>query len=77
MNVMVVVGSPRREHGLTHIIATELARAAGDAGALVSIEYLVDYDPGYCTHCCNTCFADGFCRMDQAINGLRTHAKIT
>ena len=34
------------------------------------IEYLVDYSPGYCIHCCNTCFADGFCRIDEKINGL-------
>lgn len=68
--IAIVVGSPRREQGLTHIIATELSRAARDAGAVTTVEYLIDYNPTYCTHCCNSCFADGYCRTDEKINAL-------
>jgi hypothetical protein len=34
--IAIVVGSPRREQGLTHFIATELSRAARDAGAVMT-----------------------------------------
>lgn len=73
MKIAVLVGSPRRERGLTHIVATELAEAAWAAGADADVAYLADYDLSYCTHCCNTCFADGFCRQDDGANRLNEH----
>jgi multimeric flavodoxin WrbA len=70
VRITVVVGSPRREHGLSQVIVSEFAQAARDAGAAVAVEYLIDYNLEFCVHCCNTCFADGSCRIDEGINRL-------
>ena len=68
--VIGVVGSPRREIGLTHQVVTAALAGAAAAGAETSVQYLVDWPLGYCVHCGASCFADGRCIQSEEANEL-------
>jgi NAD(P)H-dependent FMN reductase len=61
MNLLAVIGSPRRERGRSHEIVTEILSGAAEAGAETEILYLIDEEPGYCVHCGHDCFGTGDC----------------
>ncbi|MHB0878204.1 MAG: flavodoxin family protein [Anaerolineae bacterium] len=68
--IIGLVGSPRREQGLTHSLVNAVLEGAGRAGARVSIRYLVDWPLEHCTHCGSPCFAQGRCSQSEAANEL-------
>jgi multimeric flavodoxin WrbA len=61
MQVLAIIGSPRREQGRSHEVVTQILSGAAEAGAETEILYLIDEEPGYCVHCGHSCFADGDC----------------
>ena len=61
MEVLGIVGSPRREKGMTNQVVTRILEGARSAGGATSILYLVDENPGYCVHCGYPCFASVLC----------------
>lgn len=65
MQVLAIVGSPRRERGLSARIATRILAGAAEAGAQTELRYLVDEHPGYCTHCGHGCFAKLDCVQEE------------
>ncbi|NLE45137.1 MAG: flavodoxin family protein [Chloroflexi bacterium] len=64
MKVLGVVGSPRRERGLSHRIVTKVLEGANTAGAQTELLYLIDQKPQYCIHCGHSCFEDGECAQE-------------
>lgn len=61
MKVLAVIGSPRREMGLCHRIASAVLAGASSSGAETEALYLIDGEPEYCIHCGHTCFEEGDC----------------
>jgi multimeric flavodoxin WrbA len=61
MNVLGIIGSPRRETGLSQQVVSGVLAGARAAGAETETLYLIDQDPAYCIHCGHRCFAEGDC----------------
>jgi multimeric flavodoxin WrbA len=68
--IVGVVGSPRREQGLTHEMVKAALAGAEAAGAQVSIRYLADWPLQHCVHCGAPCFAQGRCSRSPEANQL-------
>ena len=66
MKILGIVGSPRRDKGLTHEIVSGVLAGARDDGAETEMLYLVDQKPEYCIHCGHPCFARGDCIQEEA-----------
>ncbi len=66
MNVLGIVGSPRREQGRSHEIVSAILAGAEAAGAATDLLYLIDEEPQYCIHCGYGCFAEGDCAQEAA-----------
>jgi multimeric flavodoxin WrbA len=66
MNVLGIVGSPRREQGRSHEIVSAILSGAEAAGADSELLYLIDDEPQYCVHCGYDCFAKGDCAQEAA-----------
>ncbi|MFC1716823.1 flavodoxin family protein [Candidatus Poribacteria bacterium] len=64
MRVLGIVGSPRRERGLTDALVQSALRGAEDAGAETETMYLADRDPKPCVHCGGGCFGSAVCKME-------------
>lgn len=66
MTVLGVVGSPRKEKGITSKIVARILTGAESGGATTKVLYLMDENLEYCVHCeyPAPCFADGICRQD-------------
>jgi NAD(P)H-dependent FMN reductase len=64
MNILGIVGSPRRERGRSHEIVSAVLAGARAAGATTDILYLIDEEPQYCIHCGHGCFAEGDCAQE-------------
>lgn len=65
MQVLGIVGSPRREKGLSHRVVSEVLAGARAAGAEADVLYLIDEKPQYCVHCGHGCFATGQCAQEE------------
>jgi len=65
MKVLGIVGSPRREKGLSHQIVSRVLSGARAAGVEADLLYLIDEQPGYCIHCGHACFAEGDCVQEE------------
>ena len=66
MNVLGIVGSPRREEGLTAQVVNRALAGAEDAGASTEILYLLDESPEHCVHCGHSCFEELDCPREDA-----------
>lgn len=66
MNVLGIVGSPRREQGRSHEIVSAILSGAEAAGASTELLYLIDEEPQYCIHCGHDCFGEGDCAQEAA-----------
>ena len=64
MKVLGIVGSPRRERGLTDALVQSALKGARDAGAETETMYLADRDPKPCVHCGGGCFGSAECKME-------------
>ena len=65
MQVLGVVGSPRREKGLSHRMVSQILLGAREAGADTDVLYLSDEQPQYCIHCGHACFTEGDCLQEE------------
>ena len=63
--VLGIVGSPRRERGLSHQVVSGVLEGARAAGAETETLYLIDDEPEYCIHCGHGCFATGDCLQEE------------
>ncbi|MFW5787976.1 MAG: flavodoxin family protein [Halanaerobiales bacterium] len=70
MKIMGIVGSPRKEKGLTHQIVEKALKGAAAEGADTELVYLRDYNPDYCIHCDYDCFSELECRQEDDLNLL-------
>ena len=64
MEVLGIVGSPRREKGRSHQVVAKVLEGARAAGARTELLYLIDEQPEYCIHCGHSCFEDGDCAQE-------------
>ena len=64
MNVLGIVGSPRRENGRSHQIVAKVLEGARAARAQTELLYLIDEQPQYCIHCGHECFVEGDCAQE-------------
>jgi len=65
MLVLGIVGSPRREEGISAEMVEATLSGAQEAGAETATVYLADYDLTPCRHCGYGCFAEGHCTQDE------------
>jgi len=65
MNILGIVGSPRRERGLCYQVVSGALEGARAAGAQTEILYLSDEKPHYCIHCGHPCFDQGDCLQEE------------
>ncbi len=65
MKVLGIVGSPRRERGLTDALVQSALQGAKSAGAETETMYLADRDPQPCVHCGGGCFGSAVCSMEE------------
>jgi NAD(P)H-dependent FMN reductase len=65
MNVLGIVGSPRRERGRSHQVVSAILAGARTAGASTEMLYLIDEEPEYCIGCGHACFAEGDCAQEE------------
>lgn len=65
MKVLGIVGSPRRERGLTAQVVAAVLAGAEAAGAATDILYLVDESPEVCVACGHGCFAELDCAQED------------
>jgi len=65
MLVLGVVGSPRREAGVSFEMVEATLAGAREAGAETATVYLADYDLTPCRHCGGPCFSEGYCEHDR------------
>lgn len=68
--IVGLVGSPRRERGLTHRIVSAALEGAAEGGAETQLVYLADWPLLPCVHCGAQCFVDGRCSDSPDVNGL-------
>jgi NAD(P)H-dependent FMN reductase len=66
VNVLGIIGSPRREQGRSHEIVSAILAGAETAGAATELLYLIDEEPQYCIHCGHDCFGEGDCAQEAA-----------
>ncbi len=59
--IVGLVGSPRRDQGLTHRLVSAALEGARRGGANGRIEYLADWELAACEDCGGPCFMDGIC----------------
>jgi len=71
MRILGIVGSPRRDEGLSYRIVSEILAGAAGACADVELLCLVDEEPEYCIHCGYPCFDRGDCAQ-EAYAGKRS-----
>ena len=64
MKVLGIIGSPRRERGLSHRITSAVLEAASSSGAETELLYLADGEPEFCIHCGHACFEEGDCLQE-------------
>jgi NAD(P)H-dependent FMN reductase len=64
MKVLGIVGSPRRERGLSHQVVDRVLAGARAAGAQTKTLYLIDDEPQYCIHCGHDCFGESDCAQE-------------
>ena len=64
MKILGIVGSPRRERGLTDALVQSTLNGAREAGAKTEAMYLADRDPKPCVHCGGGCFGSAVCKME-------------
>lgn len=64
MRILGIVGSPRRERGLSHQVVDRVLAGARAAGAQTELLYLIDDEPQYCIHCGHDCFGQGDCAQE-------------
>ena len=65
MKILGIVGSPRREHGLTDALVQSALEGAKSVGAETEVMYLADRNPEPCVHCGGGCFATASCKMEE------------
>lgn len=65
MKVLGIVGSPRREKGLTAEVVRRALAGAEAAGAEAELLYLIDEQPEYCIHCGHNCFGELDCAQED------------
>jgi multimeric flavodoxin WrbA len=65
MKVLGIVGSPRRDRGLTHEVVSRILAGAEKADAQTEMLYLADENPVPCVHCGHPCFSDGVCAKED------------
>ncbi len=61
MKILAIVGSPRRDRGLSERVAARLLAGASGAGAQTETLYLSDEQPEFCRGCGHSCFAELDC----------------
>jgi len=66
MRILAIVGSPRRERGLSARVAARILAGASAVGAQAELHYLVDEDPDYCAACGHDCFAELDCAQEDS-----------
>ena len=66
MKILGIVGSPRRDKGLTHETVSQVLAGAREAGAETQLLFLADGKPEYCIHCGHDCFKEGNCIQESA-----------
>lgn len=72
MLVLGIVGSPRRERGISAEMVEATLTGAREAGAETATLHLADYALTPCRHCGYNCFGEGHCRHDEeATTALR------
>jgi len=65
MKVLGIVGSPRRERGMTYTLVQSVLDGARSLGADIEIMFLADRVPKPCVHCGGGCFSTAECRMEE------------
>lgn len=65
MKVLGIVGSPRRERGLTNALVQSALKGAESVGAETETMYLVDRNPKPCVHCGGGCFGTAICKTEE------------
>ena len=65
MKVLGIIGSPRRERGLSQQIVARVLEGAEATGAETELLYLIDSEPEYCIHCGHGCFDDCICAQED------------
>ena len=70
MEVIGIVGSPRRERGTTDRVVRQALAGAAAKGAETEIIYLQDLDLTPCIHCESSCFQTGVCSQDREMSAL-------
>jgi len=70
MKVIAIVGSPRRERGLTDRVVRQALAGAETEGAEGEVIYLRDLHLEPCIHCEGSCFETGVCAQDSEMSAL-------
>ena len=65
MKIIGIVGSPRKERGLTDQIVKKTLEGAAAAGAETEVTYLRDENLDYCIHCDYDCFTHLECKQEN------------
>jgi len=68
--ILGLVGSVRREKGLTHRVVEAAMQGARSVGAETRVECLADWEVEPCTDCGAPCFEDGVCVLSESVTEL-------
>ena len=65
MKILGIVGSPRKEKGLTDALVRKALDGAEAVGAQTDVMYLMDRNPQPCIHCGGGCFSKYECAVEE------------
>lgn len=65
MKILGIVGSPRKEKGLTDALVQKALDGARLIGAQTDVMYLMDREPQPCIHCGGGCFQTAKCAVEE------------
>jgi len=65
MKILGIVGSPRKNKGLTDTLVRKALDGASSVGAETEVMYLMDRNPQPCVHCGGGCFSNHKCAVEE------------
>ncbi|HIE27241.1 TPA: flavodoxin family protein [Candidatus Poribacteria bacterium] len=65
MKILGIVGSPRKDKGLTDALVQKALDGASTVGAQADVMYLMDREPQPCIHCGGGCFQTHKCAVEE------------
>lgn len=70
MKILGIIGSPRKEKGLTHEVVSHVLEGAAQKGAEVDLIFLADENIDPCIHCGFNCFSELECKQNKGSQEL-------